>query len=112
MLNKTFLLQVNQKSIVRSRSSVSNLGANSVAVEVNTGSTLPASGTGTVITSQPKPKLVKQKQSLCEEEMEEEGGDQPTDMRDLVKRLPEFKVSSNPLPPHSHPENRSFNPLF
>lgn len=107
------ILTVNQKSMVRSRSSVSNLGANSVSVEVNTGQTQAANGSGsgtgagtgtgtgsgsgsgitTVITSQPKPKLVKQKQSLCEEEMEEEGGDQPTDMRDLVSRLPEFKVS-------------------
>lgn len=85
--------------MVRSRSSVSNLGSNSVSVEVSTGPTPAANGSGTVITSQPKPKLVKQKQSLCEEEMEEEGGDQPTDMRDLVKRLPEFKVRSKSRDP-------------
>lgn len=88
------ILTVNQKCMVRSRSSVSSLGANnSVNVETNNGSSHTTAASGTVITSQPKPKLVKQKQSLCEEEMEEEGGDQPTDMRDLVSRLPEFKVS-------------------
>lgn len=55
--------------MVRSRSSVSSLGANSVTVETNTGSAHPTSTGGTVITSQPKPKLVKQKQSLCEKEI-------------------------------------------
>ncbi|KAK3910359.1 putative tRNA methyltransferase 9B [Frankliniella fusca] len=45
-----------------------------------------------------KPRLVKQKQSMCEEEAEAEveqeeaaGGDQPTDMRNLVRALPDFK---------------------
>lgn len=78
--------------MVRSRSSVSSLGASSPKVEPNGSSTTPAVAGEPVITSQPKPKLVKQKQSLCEEEMEDEGRDEPTDMRDLVKRLPEFKV--------------------
>lgn len=79
--------------MVRSRSSVSSLDANGGQVEtIDEPLKAAATASGTVITSQPKPKLVKQKQSLCEEEMEEEGGDQPTDMRDLVKRLPEFKV--------------------
>lgn len=42
-------------------------------------------------TSLQKPKLVKQKKSICEED-DEEALDQPTDMKDLVKNLPDFKV--------------------
>ncbi|KAJ1525767.1 hypothetical protein ONE63_008972 [Megalurothrips usitatus] len=38
-----------------------------------------------------KPRLVKQKQSMCEEAEEAAGGDQPTDMRNLVRALPDFK---------------------
>ncbi|XP_066154646.1 uncharacterized protein fid isoform X1 [Euwallacea fornicatus] len=39
-----------------------------------------------------KPKLVKQKKSLCDEDAEE-ALDQPTDMKDLVRALPDFKSS-------------------
>lgn len=80
--------------MVRSRSSVSCLGTCAVPCE-SSDTTAPAIGqvTCAIVTSQPKPKLVKQKQSLCEEEIEDEGGDEPTDMRDLVNRLPDFKVS-------------------
>ncbi|CAH0386728.1 unnamed protein product [Bemisia tabaci] len=41
-----------------------------------------------------KPRLVKQKKSICDEDFEEEDRDKPTDMRDLVKAMPEFKVAS------------------
>ncbi|XP_050434695.1 uncharacterized protein LOC126841927 isoform X2 [Adelges cooleyi] len=40
-----------------------------------------------------KPKLVKQKQSLCDEDAEEDR-DKATDMKDLVKKLPQFDVGS------------------
>lgn len=74
-----------QKTIVRSRSSVPSFevsppdDAEPVPVET--------------VTVGSKPKLVKQKQSVCEEDFDGEDGDEPTDMRDLVKALPEFKIS-------------------
>jgi hypothetical protein len=40
-----------------------------------------------------KPKLVKQKQSLCDEDAEEDR-DKATDMKDLVNKLPQFDVCS------------------
>lgn len=40
-----------------------------------------------------KPKLVKQKQSLCDEDAEEDR-DKATDMKDLVNKLPQFDVGS------------------
>lgn len=81
----TDIITVEQKSIVRSRSSVPSLEvsppeeAKPVPKETTSGVT--------------KPKLVKQKQSVCEEDFDGEEGDEPTDMRDLVKALPEFKIS-------------------
>lgn len=38
-----------------------------------------------------KPKLVKQKQSICEEDADE-ALDEPTDMKDLVRALPDFRT--------------------
>ncbi|KAJ4452095.1 hypothetical protein ANN_03611, partial [Periplaneta americana] len=78
------ILTVGQRTMVRSRSSVPSLG---LATEP---CAAPAPAAPTPATPAPasKPKLVKQKKSLCEEDAEEEG-----DMRDLVKALPEFKVS-------------------
>jgi hypothetical protein len=55
-----------------------------------TGAPAATAPTASNANSSSKPKLVKQKKSLCEEEMEEEG-----DLRDLVKALPEFKVSGH-----------------
>ena len=81
------ILTVGQRAMVRSRSSVPSLGVNSDHTATSTPST-------TVTTTSSKPKLVKQKKSLCEEEMEEEG-EEPSDMRDLVKALPEFKVTGH-----------------
>lgn len=81
----TDIITVEQKSIVRSRSSVPSLEVSPpeeavpVPIETTSGVT--------------KPKLVKQKQSVCEEDFDGEDGDEPTDMRDLVKALPEFKIS-------------------
>lgn len=42
-----------------------------------------------------KPKLVKQKKSICEEEhvLEEESRDKATDMKTLVKEMPMFNIS-------------------
>lgn len=81
----TDIMTVEQKTIVRSRSSVPSL-------EVS-----PPEDTEPVpvetITVGSKPKLVKQKQSVCEDDFDGEDGDEPTDMRDLVKALPEFKIS-------------------
>lgn len=82
----TDIITVEQKTIVRSRSSVPSLevsppeGEDTVPIEITS--------TG------PKPKLVKQKQSVCEEDFDGEDGDEPTDMKDLVKALPEFKIAS------------------
>uniref|UniRef100_A0AAR5PKU7 Methyltransferase type 11 domain-containing protein n=1 Tax=Dendroctonus ponderosae TaxID=77166 RepID=A0AAR5PKU7_DENPD len=42
------------------------------------------------VNSLKKPKLVKQKKSLCEEDADE-ALDQPTDMKDLVRAMPDFK---------------------
>ncbi|PSN57512.1 hypothetical protein C0J52_01590 [Blattella germanica] len=81
------ILTVGQRAMVRSRSSVPSLGVNTD----HSASTVPATKT---TTTSSKPKLVKQKKSLCEEEMDEEG-EEPSDMRDLVKALPEFKVSGH-----------------
>lgn len=39
-----------------------------------------------------KPKLVKQKKSVCDEDADE-ALDQPTDMKDLIRALPDFKSS-------------------
>lgn len=39
-----------------------------------------------------KPKLVKQKKSVCEEDADE-ALDQPTDMKNLIRALPDFKSS-------------------
>ncbi|XP_063229163.1 LOW QUALITY PROTEIN: uncharacterized protein LOC134534610 [Bacillus rossius redtenbacheri] len=73
------------RAMVRSRSSVPSL------------SSLPAPAAApeppAPAAAAPKPKLVKQKKSICEEDMEEEGRDEPTDMRNLVKALPEFQVA-------------------
>jgi hypothetical protein len=64
--------------MVRSRSSVPSLGVGS---EQSIANSVPAANTN-------KPRLVKQKKSLCDKKVEEE-----VDIRDLVKALPEFKVS-------------------
>ncbi|PNF27050.1 hypothetical protein B7P43_G10412 [Cryptotermes secundus] len=78
------ILTVGQRAMVRSRSSVPSLGVGS---ENTAGTSDLASAAPTATnTNNTKPRLVKQKKSVCEE-MEEEGG-----MRDLVKALPEFKV--------------------
>lgn len=79
------IIAVEQKAIVRSRSSVPSLEI-APPEESNTPTTVSSC-------SGSKPKLVKQKKSVCEEDFEGEEGDEPTDMRDLIKALPEFKIS-------------------
>ncbi|KAG8292173.1 hypothetical protein J6590_045844 [Homalodisca vitripennis] len=81
----TDIIAVEQRSIVRSRSSVPSL-------EVSPPEEAEPVTTETTVTGT-KPKLVKQKQSVCDEDFDGEDGDEPTDMRDLVKALPEFKIS-------------------
>lgn len=83
----TDIITVEQRAIVRSRSSVPSLEV-SPPEEREDSTNTECLATGT------KPKLVKQKQSVCDEDLYgEEDGDEPTDMRDLVKALPEFKIS-------------------
>ncbi|XP_049792555.1 uncharacterized protein LOC126199671 [Schistocerca nitens] len=83
------ILTVGQRGIVRSRSSVPSLAAGDCALSLS----LPAGGGRASLA---KPRLVKQKQSLCDDEAREEAeeGEDPSDLRDLVKALPEFKVSA------------------
>ncbi|KAJ8927193.1 hypothetical protein NQ314_020469 [Rhamnusium bicolor] len=54
-----------------------------------------------------KPKLVKQKKSICEEDADE-ALDQPTDM-DKIKLLPDFKTSLNKFNRGGVPKQRSLN---
>ncbi|XP_067000150.2 uncharacterized protein [Anabrus simplex] len=84
------ILTVGQRAMVRSRSSVPSLGGPSGSESKPSGMDSTPNSNG----NSNKPRLVKQKKSVCEEEMEEDG-DEPTDMRDLVKALPEFKVSGH-----------------
>lgn len=72
-----------QKLIVRSQSSVPSLDNIELAA--------PKDGSDKVITS--KPRLVKQKKSVCDDDIDSEERDQATDMKDLVKALPEFKIT-------------------
>lgn len=78
----TDIITVEQKAIVRSRSSVPSL-----EVSPPDGDVAESSASGT------KPKLVKQKQSVCEDDLDGEDGDEPTDMKGLIKAMPEFKIS-------------------
>lgn len=68
-----------QKAMVRSQSSVPSLEVHDSA----------PSETDTPT----KPRLVKQKKSVCEEDVESEERDQAMDMKSMVKSLPEFKVA-------------------
>ncbi|XP_066905658.1 serine-rich adhesin for platelets isoform X2 [Halyomorpha halys] len=69
------------KSIVRSQSSFPTLEGNNQNNVKND-------------ENENKPKLVKQKQSMCDEDVESEERDEATDMKDLIKSLPEFKISA------------------
>ncbi|KAL1130163.1 hypothetical protein AAG570_013101, partial [Ranatra chinensis] len=80
------IINVDQKSIVRSRSSVPSLELANREAE-NSGSDIQPSPNS-------KPRLVKQKKSVCDEDIEGEEQDEATDMRDLIKALPEFKISA------------------
>lgn len=81
-----------EKTMVRSQSSVPSLQDVKVDEEED------APSEETVISSVKssnrslnKPKLVKQKQSICDEDAEE-ALDKPTDMKNLVNNLPDFRV--------------------
>lgn len=82
------ILTVGQRAMVRSRSSVPSLGMGSEHSNTTSAPTATAPSASNT-NSGSKPRLVKQKKSVCQE-MVEEGG-----MRDLVKALPEFKVSGH-----------------
>jgi hypothetical protein len=66
-------------NIVRSQSSTPSVPEINVLPEIKPKATLA------------KPKLVKQKKSICEED-DEEALDQPTDMNSTINNLPDFKV--------------------
>lgn len=71
--------------ITRSRSSI--VAADGYKIKIKT--SVPKAEMDTL-----KPKLVKQKKSICEEDFEQdEERDKATDMKRLVKELPIFKVS-------------------
>lgn len=71
--------------ITRSRSSI--VAADGCKIKIKT--SVPKVEVDTL-----KPKLVKQKKSICEEDFEQdEERDKATDMKKLVKELPIFKVS-------------------
>nr|CAD7443234.1 unnamed protein product [Timema bartmani] len=101
----TDILTVGQRDIVRSRSSIPNLGIptsipDTVTKEIGGEGEIDKAVLITTITTSTttssnsrKPRLVKQKKSICEETMVDEEEDEYTDMKDLVKALPEFKVS-------------------
>nr|CAD7576932.1 unnamed protein product [Timema californicum] len=101
----TDILTVGQRDIVRSRSSIPNLGIptsipDTVTTEIGGEGEIDKTVLITTITTSTtassnsrKPRLVKQKKSICEETMVDEEEDEYTDMKDLVKALPEFKVS-------------------
>lgn len=82
-----------EKTLVRSQSSVPSLQD----VKVEEEEEIPREETVTKSSTRSlnKPKLVKQKQSICDEDAEE-ALDEPTDMKNLVTNLPEFRVYHGP----------------
>lgn len=85
------IINVEQKGIVRSRSSVPSLEVGPPEGEI----VQVTRTTQDVVMTSLKPRLVKQKKSVCEDDFEFEGeeGDEPTDMKDLIKALPDFRVA-------------------
>ncbi|KAF6217209.1 hypothetical protein GE061_001563 [Apolygus lucorum] len=72
-----------QKAMVRSQSSVPSLEIHdNLPNEADTPS---------------KPRLVKQKKSVCEEDVESEERDKAMDMKNMVESLPEFKVAGSKM---------------
>ncbi|CAB0002066.1 unnamed protein product [Nesidiocoris tenuis] len=76
----TDIIVTDQKSMVRSQSSVPSLEIHDCT---NSETDAPS-----------KPRLIKQKKSVCEEDVESEERDKAMDMKTMVKSLPEFKISS------------------
>ncbi|KAF2905980.1 hypothetical protein ILUMI_00211 [Ignelater luminosus] len=74
-------------NIVRSKSSVPSI-QEALSTEENSDSKVEPVSTNSTLT---KPKLVKQKKSICDEDAEEDL-DKPTDMKKLVSTLPDFKI--------------------
>lgn len=66
------------------------------------------SGENSMVNLSKKPKLVKQKKSICEED-DEEALDQPTDMKSLIRNLPDFKVFQTRSTRSGVFKQRSFN---
>ncbi|XP_024082395.1 uncharacterized protein LOC106667224 isoform X2 [Cimex lectularius] len=77
----TDIITTDQRSLVRSHSSVPSLEIHETKNNDNN------------ISTNNKPKLVKQKKSVCDDDVESEERDKAMDMKDLVKSLPEFKIS-------------------
>lgn len=83
--------------MVRSRSSVPSLGgAADEAEEAEAQAVEVLKEEKKEVQQRIKPKLVKQKKSVNEDDADEDL-DKPTDMKDLVKQLPDFKISAHGL---------------
>lgn len=94
--------------IVRSQSSVPSLQQESSKDDDEVSSSFSNCNESKTVSTRSlntrKPKLVKQKQSICDEDAEE-ALDEPTDMRNLVNALPDFRV-------YHHGNNRHRGSVF
>ncbi|CAG9571824.1 unnamed protein product [Danaus chrysippus] len=84
----TDIADTERRALVRSRSSLPSLGGDEVEPE-------PEKPTQ-VIEPRKKPRLVKQKKSINEDDAEEDL-DKPTDMKSLVEEMPNFKIHTQKL---------------
>lgn len=89
----TNIKTLEEKIIVRSQSSVPSLQDVKLEEEEDnvTNEATNLSSNRSSIRNLNKPKLVKQKQSICDEDAEE-ALDKPTDMKNMISNLPDFRV--------------------
>ena len=85
----TDIAEIERRALVRSRSSLPSLGGEESEPVVIEKPVQPA-------TERKKPRLVKQKKSINEDDAEEDL-DKPTDMKSLVEEMPNFKVHTQKL---------------
>lgn len=90
----TDIAEVERHTLVRSRSSLPSLGGDEH--EQPQQQLVPKPPTSEVIEPRKKPKLVKQKKSINEDDAEEDL-DKPTDMKSLVEEMPNFKIHPQKL---------------
>lgn len=88
----TDIADIERRTLVRSRSSLPSLGGDDME--------LPAEQPPAPEVNEPrkKPRLVKQKKSINEDDADEDL-DKPTDMKSLVEEMPNFKIHTNRLEP-------------